>query len=376
MHPSTLRAGLAAALLAGILSSAVAAAAADNPPGARDPVLPHRRQGVTASVTKAPPMRYPQTQAMLAEIRRRLGMPLVVYWNSHSGSVCHSDVNALYEILRARPPQEKMALFIKSGGGEVEASLRIVNLLRRYAERLVALVPLECASAATMVAIGADEIHMGPLAHLTAVDTSLTHPLSPLDPENAPVAVSQNELARIVRLWREAAGEDRSNPYQALFQYVHPLVIGAINRSESLSIRICEEILGGHLKDPDRVRRISTQLNGAYPSHDYPITLDEARRIGLPARDLDPAVNDRLLALNKLYSEMGQQARTDFDQNHYHTNEILNIVEGEGVQVFFQEDVEWHYIGEERRWRSTNDNGGWRMIRHGRPDEAEPLHIN
>ena len=41
--------------------------------------------------------------------------------------------------------------------------------------------PFECASAATMVALGANEVHMGRTSYLTAVDTSLKHQLSPVD---------------------------------------------------------------------------------------------------------------------------------------------------------------------------------------------------
>ena len=373
-------AAIALGVAAGLVTVAAGPVRAGGPVGAKERVHPFRRTVAAPAGTEvnAPPILYPRTQALIGEIQRTLGMALIVCWNSRSGSICQSDVNALYEILKTRARQRQMALFIKSEGGEVQAALRIVNLLRQYTDRLLALVPLECASAATMVAIGADDIRMGPLAHLTAVDTSLTHPLSPLDPENAPVAVSQNELARIVRLWREAADGDKANPYQALFQYVHPLVIGAINRSESLSIKICEEILAYHLNDPETIRQISSQLNAGYPSHDYPITLGEARRIGLPAEALDPAINERLLELNKLYAEMGQQARTDYNENHYHTNEILNIVEGEGVQVFFQEDAEWHYLPEERRWRSTNDNSGWQIITRTGAGEQESrrLHIN
>ena len=77
--------------------------------------------------------------------------------------------------------QDTIHLFIKSDGGNGQASLRLVNLLRQYCNRLVALAPLECASAATMIALGADEIMMGPMAFLTSVDTSLTHDLSPIE---------------------------------------------------------------------------------------------------------------------------------------------------------------------------------------------------
>ena len=59
------------------------------------------------------------------------------------------------------------------------AALRLVHLLRTHTKRLTVAAPLSCASAATMLALGADTIAMGPLSFLTAVDTSLEHDLSP-----------------------------------------------------------------------------------------------------------------------------------------------------------------------------------------------------
>ena len=95
---------------------------------------------------------------------------------------------------------------------------------------------------------------MGPLAHLSAVDTSLTHDLSPIDRDNDRVSVSNDELLRVIRLWTEQAKDSTTNPYEALFPYVHPLVIGAVDRSSALSTRICEEILSYHMDDKERAR--------------------------------------------------------------------------------------------------------------------------
>ena len=100
---------------------------------------------------------------------------------------------------------DRLSLFIKSDGGSGQAALRMVNLLRRYVKHLTVLAPLECQSAATMLALGADRILMGPLAHLSAVDTSLTHDLSPIDRDNDRVSVSNDELLRVIRLWTEQA---------------------------------------------------------------------------------------------------------------------------------------------------------------------------
>jgi ClpP class serine protease len=121
--------------------------------------------------TQQPPVLFEKTQAILAQLEAALKQPIVTYWNSTNGSICSNDVVGLYAILQSVGRVDRLSLFIKSDGGFGEASLRMVNLLRQYAGQLTAIVPLECTSAATMLALGADRILMGPLAQLSAVDT-------------------------------------------------------------------------------------------------------------------------------------------------------------------------------------------------------------
>jgi len=325
---------------------------------------------------KEPPVLFNRTQATLRELAKSLGGPVVSYWNNPRGSVCHNDVVALYDVLGRLGQHETIYLFLKSDGGSGQVSLRLVNLLRQYCRELVALVPLECASAATMIALGADRILMGPTAYLTAVDTSLNHALSPLDRDNDRVNVSLDELNRVIRLWRAEQGDTAENPYKALYQYVHPLVIGAVDRAESLSIMLCRELLAYHVDDAQRAEHIAATLNSKYPSHSYPILLDEAVKIGLKAERMPAEVNRLLLALNGCYSEMGQKATTDFDELRAHGNEIVNIWEAEGLQVFYQQDKDWFYRADERRWITMNDNSSWRRIeRIGERIKRSLLHI-
>lgn len=312
---------------------------------------------------KQPPVLFNETQKILKQIEGILAAPFITYWNSHRGSVCDNDVIAFYELLESIGKQEILYFFIKSDGGEGEASLRIVNLLRQYCDRLVVVIPLECASAATMMAIGANQIIMGPMAHLTAVDTSLTHELSPLDKRNnRKVGVSLDELNRVIRLWNEEKKDDSNNPYSDLYHYIHPLVIGAVDRADSLSVMICEELLSYHMKDEKKIKEISNVLNSKYPSHSYPILRREAEKIGLNVTEMTSNVHSLLLVLNELYSEMGQQATTDYSENKSHSNEISNILEAKDLQIYFQNDKEWFYRAEERRWVTMNDNSNWRKI--------------
>src|SRR5262249_57641224 len=114
--------------------------------------------------------------------------------------------------------------------------------------------------------------------------------LSPRDHANTRVAVSNDEVDRVIRLWKEAAARrgDQINPYQELYKYLHPLVIGALDRASSLSLMLCREILGYHLKDRAKAERISRRLNSSYPAHQYPITSREARRLGLKLETIEP----------------------------------------------------------------------------------------
>lgn len=41
-------------------------------------------------------------------------------------------------------------------------------------------------------------------------------------------------------------------------------------------------------------------------------------------------------------------------------NSILNILERRGLQIFFQNDKDWHYRAAERRWITLNDKSSWR----------------
>jgi hypothetical protein len=287
-------------------------------------------------------------------------------------------VSALHALLEARGRQPRIVLLVKSDGGSGMAALRLVHLLRRYASRLTVIAPLNCASAATMLALGADTIQMGPLSYLTAVDTSLEHDLSPLDHTNQLVPVSNDEVDRVIRLWKEtfARRADGVNPYQELYKYLHPLVIGALDRASSLSLMLCREILGYHMKDARKADRIARRLNSSYPAHQYPITSREARRLGLKVQDIPTDLDALLQEMNLLYSEMGQRAITDYDEENHHDNEITNILEAKGAQVFYQVEKDWHYRKEERRWVAMNDVSSWfRCRRRDGRMVKEKLHI-
>ncbi len=314
------------------------------------------------TTNKRPPVLFKETQEVIKQLGTHFDGDFISYWVSDKSRIVHNDVVVFYELMKQRQRKKTLYLFIKSDGGNGQASLRIINLLRDYYDEIVALVPLDCASAATMLVLGANQIIMGSPAYLSAVDTSITHELSPVDKDNDLVSVSQVELSRVLRLWEDKKEENKDNPYNKLYDHIHPLVFGAVDRASSLSIKLTSEILSYHMHDASKVESISNHLNASYPSHGYPITFKEAQKIGLDVVKMSSEVNDLLLDLNMIYSEMAQLALTDFDEYNYHDNEILKVIETNGLQSFFQKDKDMHYRKEERRWVPMNDSSSWSKL--------------
>ena len=320
---------------------------------------------------KRPPILFKDTQTVINQILTKVDGDFMSYWGSGNSRISMNDVVAFYEMLKHKEHHKRLYLFIKSGGGNGQTSLRIINLLREYYDEIVALVPLECASAATMLVLGADRIEMGSLAYLSAVDTSITHDLSPVDVDNDLVSVSQVELSRVLKLWEDRKQEGDANPYNSLYGHIHPLVFGAVDRASSLSMKLTTEILSYHMSDLSKAESISQHLNSAYPAHGYPITFREAQKVGLDVIKMDADVNELLLTLNNLYSEMAQLSITDYDEFNYHDNEILKLIETNLVKLFYQKDKDMHYRSEERKWVSMNDMSSWRKITETEDGYAE-----
>lgn len=324
-----------------------------------------RKRRPTPVKVVEPPILYAQTQTIVQSISAHYHSDFIAYWGSYSASMADNDVLVFNELLERRPLSERLFLFVKSSGGSGKVALRLIHLLRSRYRYITVLAPIDCASAATMLALGADEIRMGPLSFLTAIDTSITHDLSPVDVDDDLVSVNQNELDRVIKLWNHEKNERDRNPYQALYKHIHPLVFGAVDRASSLSIQLTNEILSYHMEDQEKINFISNYLNSEYPSHGYPITAKEAKRLGLNVTPLAPDINEQLIRLSRLYSEMAQRAYTDYSEYKYHDNQIYTIIESDTTQIYYQRNKDQIWRKDDKTWVTVNDQSSWIRIEGG-----------
>jgi len=81
-------------------------------------------------------------------------------------SIDSYDLDAIFDALsKLNPDRSKdVLLVLLSRGGSIEPAYQISKLCKSFAkDRFIAVVPRHAKSAATLVSIGADEIHMGRL---------------------------------------------------------------------------------------------------------------------------------------------------------------------------------------------------------------------
>lgn len=303
---------------------------------------------------------YKKTQNLIQKIQKEISGVFITYWLHPNASIYDGDIPALHSVLRNINENSKAFIMIKSLGGNGMSALRLVHLLREKFDNIDALLVSECASASTMLALGANKIFMSSQAYLSAIDTSLIHPLSPFDQFNNKVRVSLDELHRVTRLWREnSVNEEDNNPYEEIFKYIHPLVIGAVDRASSLSIRLCDEILSYHMEDREKRQTISNTLNNDYPQHGYPITFKEAVRIGINAEKLPPKLEAYLIELDEIYAETSDLKEKVISEVKYKYVQVSRIFETESYRCFFLCDEEKFYRNDERRWITLEDDSDW-----------------
>ena len=81
------------------------------------------------------------------------------------------DAIRVYNLFRECGHVDNLAIFLHSGGGDIATAYDIINLCRQYNKgRITVMVPQWGMSAATLIALGADELVMSKIAKLGPLD--------------------------------------------------------------------------------------------------------------------------------------------------------------------------------------------------------------
>lgn len=198
-------------------------------------------------------------------------------------------------------------LFLHSNGGDGTVPWRLVTLIREFADKFCVLVPYRAFSAATLTALGADEVLMHPMGMLGPTDATVTNGFNPVDGTGKPVGISVEDVTAYIQLIKEDAGIEHEDElvqaFNILASNVHPLALGNVKRSMSQSRMMARKLLELHMNNSQRhkIDEIVDNLTSKLFFHGHPINRDEAKNqigietIGTPSERLEKLMWDLFL---------------------------------------------------------------------------------
>jgi ClpP class serine protease len=202
------------------------------------------------------------------ETMRLLGFPIVRY----------IDINDSEDVLRAirmTAPDVPIDLVLHTPGGLVLAAFQIAWALRQHPAKVTAFVPHYAMSGGTLICLAASEIVMSPHAVLGPVDPQLGE----FPAASFLKVVEQKPIAEI---------DDRT------------LILADVGRKAIGQIRkAVRELLAGRMQE-DPAEQLAQKLSDGGWTHDYPISANEAKALGL---NINTDIPTDILELLGLYPQ-------------------------------------------------------------------------
>ncbi len=172
------------------------------------------------------------------------------------------DINDSEQVIRAihmTDPDVPIDIILHTPGGLVLAALQIAKALKRHKAKTTAFVPHYAMSGGTLIALAADEIVMDEHAVL-----------GPVDPQ-----LGQYPAASIARVLKEKPVEKIDD---------QTLILADVSEKalKQMKEQLRELLSGKYPKE--KIEELAEVLSQGRWTHDYPITFEEAKKLGLPVR--------------------------------------------------------------------------------------------
>lgn len=255
----------------------------------------------------------------LQGLRRLSGRVVISYssgWlqkrnNRITYSVEGSDVHGLMECCYGVTERE-LDLVLHSPGGSAQAAEQILEYLRTRFDYIRAIVPLQAKSAATMIALGCDEILMGAHSELGPIDPQILVPV----PEGSRFAPAHAILRDFERA-KVQCKQDVSSI--AAWTPILRSYAGGLIEFCNQAIQLSVEVVGSWLErymlrhddmnitETERIEKAtqiaewfgSEKSYDRFRTHGRPIRYPELQSIGLRVRRLedDDALQDAVLSI-------------------------------------------------------------------------------
>ncbi|MBZ9571721.1 hypothetical protein KJA15_00025 [Patescibacteria group bacterium] len=241
-------------------------------------------------------MSYNDRIELYKQIEKLRKKPLISFITSsriNAAAVMASDVIPEFtkQINEIPKTKKEIDILIISRGGDPTVSWRIISILRERFDKIGVLLPYEAYSAATLLALGADEIIMHPFSNLGPVDPQLVSiKESPGKPgQKEKILFGSEDLRHFLDFVRTDVGitdqEQMEKAFEFICRDVGSIQIGVAKKSSYLALSMGEKLLNLHMEDSSKAKAIAEALNKSFYHHGYPVGRKEAKEIGLPIKD-------------------------------------------------------------------------------------------
>lgn len=252
---------------------------------------------------------------LIKALEQELETKILVYFTADSpivgGMVAEDAIIPMYDHLKRMGKQKRITLYLYSLGGQMETPWKLVTMLREFCEELHVVVPYKAYSAATMICIGTDKIHMTSKSELGPIDPALQ--VNPQAGKDGPAPrlpdLGVEDVAGYLTFIRERAKlTDQSavgTAVASLAEHLTPSLLGRIERVYSHIRLVARNLLALH-KPPMEDRRISAISEALIEKiyvHGHGIGRKEAANIGLDVVPTDDAAEVLVWSLFQEYED-------------------------------------------------------------------------
>jgi hypothetical protein len=217
--------------------------------------------------------------------------------------VSSSDMTGFMEVCSNVTDSRELDLFLHSPGGDGEAADQICAYLRSQFDHIRAIVPLYAMSAATMMALTADEILMGAHSQLGPIDPQLTIQTNE-GPRTASAQAIKDQFDLAVT---ECEDPNKLPAWVPILRSYAPGLLATCDHAsrrgqEIVRVALEQYMFAGERDAPEKAAAAAEWFGDAatFLSHGRPVRREEAREHDIDVKDLenDPALQDAVLSVH------------------------------------------------------------------------------
>ena len=154
----------------------------------------------------------------------------------------------------SKSKDSKIDLLIYSLGGHGGVPWKLVQMIREFCSEFNVIVPFRAYSAATLIALGADNIIMGQKGELGPIDARVANDFNPLDPsdssKNKKFPIGVEDMNFYLYLSKDKAKlkkpKLRLEVFKELTKRINPLALGNVYRFNYHSRLVAQKMLDSH----------------------------------------------------------------------------------------------------------------------------------